>query len=71
MTNSILSLKIASTQVVETSVSTNNSSSQDYIHLDDQPTTNSSGSICVARLLSYLNLSHAADKLLTKYEQYG
>ena len=35
-----LTLKMTSTLVVETSVTTNNSPSQDYTNPDDQPTTN-------------------------------
>ena len=39
LTDLTLTLKITSTQVVETSVATNNSSSQNYTIPDDQPTT--------------------------------
>ena len=34
-----MTLKITSTQVVQTSVADNNSPSQDFANLDDQPTT--------------------------------
>ena len=37
-----MTLKITSTQVVETSVTTSNSPSQDYTNAEDQPTTDKS-----------------------------
>ena len=40
LTNLTMILKTTSTQVVETSVTTNNSPYQDYTNPDDQPTTN-------------------------------
>ena len=39
-TSQTLTLEMTFTQVVETSISINNSPSQDYDNLDDQPTTN-------------------------------